>query len=324
MGAHAAEENPDLPRRAAESVALAKKLKMETGRWPAVLLLTSHGDTAGPFAWLRFEMLRQGLQIAQALTQAEWPGLFFRPAPECLLAIDPYALDTVPAAVGGFYSGWMRRVYLAWDRQPSTQSRIQRHFLLQGTGYDRIAWRLLETLRSGVPVLMVLAGGLPHNARLLYGAREFMQRLRLPRWPYPKRAAEKKMMEILMRPVGGIRPAENGDLPPAAEEALDRLFAELGIGPAERPALLGRFKQEFRLAIPRRERLARVLARRLALKGQPLLLLNIRHRTDASPHVQLGEPWGWAAAGSGQLSRITLAASKLLSVDASLPEFFSS
>ena len=85
--------------------------------------------------------------------------------PKCFLAIDPFALDTVSVPVGAFYGAWMHRIYLAWDRQPSTQSWIQRNLLLRQTGYDRIL-AASPDLKADIPVVMVLSGGLPYNARL--------------------------------------------------------------------------------------------------------------------------------------------------------------
>ena len=96
----------------------------------------------------------------------------FRSHPQCFLAIDPYALDSVSLPVSAMYAGLMHSQYLVWDRQSSTQSWLQRNGLLAGTGHQRIAWRFLEALRSD-PVLMVLAGGMPPNARLFYAAREW-------------------------------------------------------------------------------------------------------------------------------------------------------
>ena len=47
---------------------------------------------------------------------------------------------------------------------------------------------------------MVLSGGLPYNARLLYAVREFVQRLSPVRWTVSKRRAQLELMDILARP----------------------------------------------------------------------------------------------------------------------------
>lgn len=295
MEGHAPENNPDLPALAQRSVEMAQALKRLTGQWPAFLIATSHPETMGSLAWLRFELLRQGLLIANAVAGAEKPASLYRPHPQCFLAIDPYALDTVSPAVGGFYAGWMHQVYLAWDRQPSTQSWIQRRGLLRGSGYDRIAWRLLRRLRVN-PVLMVLPGGLPHNARMLYAAREFIQKIRHPPRSQAgdpglsKRAAEKRLMEILMEPVDGVRPAEEGELPSQTQRRIRELVETLGVAPESAGGILSEFAQEWKPASPGRARLFNVLIRRLAARGQPLMILPIAHR-DAPPHVKIHPPW---------------------------------
>lgn len=298
LGGHAPEHNPELEARTLQTVKLAKDLYAKTGRWPALFVLTSHAETEGPLQWLRFELLRQGLIVANAVTDENPnPGWFTHPS--CLLAIDPFALDTLPVPVAGFYAGWMHSVYLAWDRQPSTQSFIQRQLLLRRSTYETIAWRMLERLRQGSPVLMVLSGGLPHNARLLYGAREFIQALKLPKWPVSKREAETRLMKILMTPVEGARAAEKGDIPPGTSQSILNLFGELGINGEERQAHLQNLVQLFKPAVPVRERLMRVLDARIVRKGQPLIILPVAHR-DHVPHVKIGEPTSMATSKSLQ------------------------
>ena len=298
MGGHAPEANPALPQVQQHCVSLAQELKRLTGQWPAFFVLTSHPETVGPLEWLRFEILRQGQMVANAVADAETPGALYRPHPQCFLAIDPYALDTVSPAVGGFYAGWMHQIFIAWDRQLSTQSWIQRHLLLRGTGYPRIGWRLLRALRKN-PVLMVLSGGLPHNARLLYAAREYVQHLQLPRWPMPKRAVEKRLMEIVMEPVEGVQPTERGEIPPPTRAALAVFLKELGTSELQIEDLLHRFAERWKPAVPHRDRLFKVLLR-LVRRGKPLMILPIGHRNQI-PHVALAEPWAIYRDASGAL-----------------------
>ena len=210
---------------------------------------------------------------------------------QCFLAIDPYALDTVSVPVGAFYAGWMYRLYLAWDRQASTESWIQRQVLLRGSGDEHIAWRLLRRLRKNIPVLMVFAGGLPQNARLLYAAREFIHHLKLPRWPSPKRVIQKKLMEILMEPVDGVRPAEQGETPAKVLEKVRFLLMDLGLADPQVMEELRRFLEEFRLSIPQARAPAESLNPAAGAQGKPLILLPIYHRTEA-PYVRISEPWG--------------------------------
>lgn len=293
FGGHGAEFNPQLAERQRQALDLAQKLYAETGQWPAVLLMTSHGDTSGPQQWLRFEMLRQGLEIANPLAAAA-PGARWLSHPQCLLAIDPYALDTVPLPVAGIYAAWMHHVFLAWDRQPSTQSWLQRHILLRASDYRKIIWRLLRRLRHHVPLLMVFSGGLAQNARLLYGAREYVQSLKLKQWPMSKRAAEQELLRILIAPVGGLRPAETGEIPETSLKILEGYFERLGMPKERWVSEIEKLTAIFRLAIPHRERLWRVLFSRVVRKGQPLLVMAITHH-DTAPHVTLLEPKGITA-----------------------------
>ena len=183
----------------------------------------------------------------------------------------------------------MHRIYLAWDRQPSTQSWIQKNLLLRGSDFSRIGWRLLRSLMRDVPVLMVLAGGLPYNARLLYGAREFVQALPIRLWKIRKRRAQKELMEILMKPEGGVWPPEQGEIPPGTLQAIRRSMAAWGLPPEGIESALQRFQEEFRRPNPYRKRLFHVLVDRIIKKGKPLILLGIGH-SETAPYVQISEP----------------------------------
>jgi hypothetical protein len=286
MGGYSPIENSELPLRIEETVTLARNIKEKTGRWPALLILTSHPDTEGPYHWLRFELLRLGLKIADALVEAEHPGVWFPSHPQCLLAIDPFALDTVSVPTGAFYAAWVHRMYMAWDRQPSTQSWIQKHLLLRNTAYDRIAWRLLRTLKADVPVLMVLSGGLPYNARLLYAAREFVQRLPIARWALSKREAQVELMKILMTPEGDTWPADAGEIPSGKQNQISEAMVRWGLSQGKAAFSLRELMEEFKPAVPHRARLFHVLEERLVKKGKPLLVIRLDH-LEKSPYVRV-------------------------------------
>jgi len=289
MSSHPPEDNPDLPQRTAETVRLAEDLKVQTGQWPALLVLMSHPDTEGPLEWLRFELMRQGLQVADAVVEAGSPGAWYPEHPRCLLAIDPFALDTVSPAVGGFYAAWMHRFFLAYDRQSSTQSWIQRRVFLKGSQYHLIGWKLLRLLRANAPVLMALGGGLPYNARLLYAAREFVHRLPVERWKVPKREAQIELMNILIKPEGDVWPTASGELSPKKLQAVREAQARWGFSADGQDAALKELAAEYRLPVPYRERLFRVLAGRLISRGKPLIILPMSHQ-DQRPHVRIGSP----------------------------------
>jgi len=105
MGGQAPEDNPELPGVIRQCVVMAQDLRRLSGQWPAFLVATSHPETVGPLEWLRFELLRQAQLVANAVAEEEKGGRLYQPHPQCFLAIDPYALDTVPASAGGFYAG---------------------------------------------------------------------------------------------------------------------------------------------------------------------------------------------------------------------------
>jgi hypothetical protein len=285
MAQHAPEAFLEQARYQSEAVARAQSLYKRTGHWPAVLFLTSHPETVGPLAWLRFELLRQALWIADALERAS-PNANLRSHPQCFLAIDPFALDSVPVPVSGMYAGIMHSQYLVWDRQSSTQSWLQKHGLLAGTGHDRIAWRLLKALPHN-PLLMVLAGGMPANARLFYAAREWAGTLKDATHTLSKHRIRYRIMEILSTEINGQWPTETGIIPPTVEEKISAFLSALGYSIPDRQALLETLKADFKLEVPMRLRLWNVLSARLAQRGVPLLVLPLSHQKEA-PHIRLG------------------------------------
>jgi len=301
MGGHAAEYNPSLSGRVAEAIALGERLSRETGKWPAFLFLTAHAPTEGPFQWVRFEVLRQGLIIAFDFSRAGQAAGFRMRNPECLLAVDPYALDSVPVSIGATYAAFIHQVYFAFDRQFSTQSFFQRLFFLRRTGYPWAGWRLLRRMRHGIPVLMALGGGLPVNARILYAAREFIQRLRFP-IPVPKRKAEYDWVRLL-EGQGHEDPAIDGHLAAPLQAALRGQLEQWGFSGEQARTLLDQFMAEFSWPVPYRERLWNVLLRRVAARGRGLVVVSA-DVAETVPHVSLGQPMGIYRSSSGDILRI--------------------
>jgi hypothetical protein len=62
-----------------------------------------------------------------------------------------------------------------------------------------------------------------------------------------------------------------------------------GIAPEKTDALLQEFAEEFKLPVPYRARLMRVLAARFASRGKPLIVVPVSHQ-DAPPHVWIEPP----------------------------------
>src|SRR4029077_373110 len=177
-------EAADFKQMQDQIAGMARRLHHETGQWPATMALTSHPPTMGSLEWLRFEEVRLGLLLADSVVTTAYRPWQYHPRPECFLAIDPFALDTITTPVAGLYSGFMHRIFLVYDRQSRTQSWLQKHFFLRHTGYPYIAARLLDRLKRNIPIVRVFPGGVPHNARLLYASREFILKLPVKRWPY--------------------------------------------------------------------------------------------------------------------------------------------
>jgi hypothetical protein len=287
MGARPHAEPARLKTARHEIGEMVKRLQKQTGVLPASFIFTSHPLTTGPLEWLRFEVMRQGLQLGNAVVEASGN---YRGAPECFLAIDPFALDTVPTPVAGWYAGFMHRIYLTWDRQSGSQSFLQKHWLLRGTDYTSIVNEVMSRLRRSIPIVMMLPGGLPHNARLFYATREFVHRLPVRRWPLSKRWAQKRWMECIAKPVNGVLPTETGVLPLSVRAELKGLLNEWGFSESDQEHWLDLFVQEFRLDVPYRTRLFRALINRVVARGKPLIWIAITHR-DTAPYTQISLPW---------------------------------
>lgn len=298
MGGHAAEYNPSLSGHVAETIALGERLEKETGRWPAFLFLTAHAPTQGPFQWVRFELLRQGQVLAFDFSQAGREKRLKAGTPQCLLAVDPYALDSVPMYVGAIYAAFIRQVYFAYDRQFSTQSFFQRFIFLRKTGFPWAGWRLLRRLRRGIPVLMAFGGGIAVNARLLYAAREFVQRLHFPK-KVSRRQAEYDWVRLL-EGQDHDDPAIEGVITADTERALLERLEQWGFPKEKAQEALRLFGEEFAHAVPYRERLWRVLLHRIVKHGQGLVVVSGDYAASA-PHISLGHAHGFYWTKSGEL-----------------------
>jgi hypothetical protein len=291
-------ENPGLAACVSETQALAEKIYRVNGIWPALVIATSHPPTVGDLEWLRFEIVRQGLIVADAVSlSSPNPRL-----PQCFQAIDPFALDTLPPWLGGFYAGYAHSIFLSWDRQTSTQS-LPQSILLRRSGHDRIAWRTLNRLKNDMPVLMALSGGLPHNARMFYTAREFIRRLPIKK-SVSRLQTEWEFMDLLLRADPACRPTEEGKLSPAAEDAVRAFLVRFGIDPVGVERLLAEFSDELQYEVPYRERFLRFLKNRLLDRGKPLILVGIAHQTQV-PWIRLSEPWAMQTSPQG-IARIPL------------------
>lgn len=280
-------------RYASQAAALAAEAKRASGRAPAILVVTSHPPTFGDTAWVRFHLFLHGLKIANYVLASIGSR---REHPQCLLAIDPYALDSVPVWVAGLYAGFMRGIYIAYDRQASSQTPLQK-ILLRGTAYHEIGWSFLRRLRKGSPVLMMVGGGLPHNARLLHACREFVRNV----WPRrrPGRLSfEHRFLQEIATPYEGRLLTETGVIPEARWAEL-RDWVKHHAGHAGPEEAWQTFREEFQRDVPWRRRLFRILEKRLVKKNIPVLLIGINDDARESSCVRLAGPWLWKEGTDG-------------------------
>ena len=310
---------------------LLRRLDGARGRCP-ILALTSHPDPWGEEAALNFDLMHVAMHALQSL---RGPGA----RPRLVVAIDPFALDTVGLHMEGLYAGAMSGYrHLVLDRMCHSRGAAGR-FLLSGAAWPSAAGRLLGELRAGGEIVMVLAGGVPTTARLLYAVREWVWRSRLasPRRSEPTRIRRElqKIPEFADlglgrsgRPLGGRNLwrhlemrflsifgglegcgtpegclADTGRVCAAERRLLDRFLDALGLGTASRLEAIGSLEAEAARETPYRTRFFRLLARRLLPHG-PLLFLPLRHRAGVSMRIDVGEPWAWEGPADGGVAAI--------------------
>ncbi|MBI4376993.1 MAG: hypothetical protein HY549_11150 [Elusimicrobia bacterium] len=306
--------------------------RLDRGGSPvAMLAVLSHPPVLGELAHLNFELVRHGMQ---ALRQIRG-----RPCrPRLVVAIDPFALDTVSLHEEGVYAGFMGLYHIGVDRLALHRNALTR-LLLGPTSWERMAGRLLGVLKAGGEVAMVLAGGVPSTARVLYGTREWMMRCRGQR-PVPlgpaevlrrlradplfrhfeadggpkKPASVWRLLEafamsavggILMPPEAHAQPccAQNGTLTDVARRHLDSALKALGYGKEQSAKALAELEEELARQTPYRSRLFNALARRAVASHTPLVFLPIVHRLGAGgASIEIRAPWALESCQKGRLS----------------------
>jgi len=289
--------------------ALAARLEKESGLAPALLAAISHPPVMGDLAHLNFELVRHS---TMALREVRG-----RPCrPRLVVAIDPFALDTISVLEEGLYAGFMGRYHLGIDRLALGRGQPG-PLMSPGTRWDRMPFRLFRSLAEGGEVGMVLSGGVPSTGRVLYGVREWARRARaagplnaqpaearrrllidpafqrfqeasagnihLPRGPW-------RLLESwLMAAAAGLLPGET------AESAARAALACLSVPEASREPLLAELASDMTRETPSRRRLFRLLVGRVA-RRRPLVLIPVVHRTDPLGVMET-EAWGatWIA-----------------------------
>ncbi|MBI5245883.1 MAG: hypothetical protein HY923_01780 [Elusimicrobia bacterium] len=291
------------------AAALAARLESESGKAPALLAAISHPPVMGDLAHLNFELVRHSM-----LALREVRG---RPCrPRLVVAIDPFALDTISVAEEGLYAGFMGSFHLGLDRLALGRGHLG-PLMSPHTRWDRMPLRLFRTLSEGREVGMVLSGGVPATGRVLYGVREWAGRARAlgsleglrddasfkrfeetapPSLHLPKGAG--RLLEAwLMTAAAGLLPGET------AESAARAALAALRVPETARATLLAELARDLARETPSRKRLFRLLAGRVA-RRRPLVLLPIVHGTSPLGVVER-EVWGvtWLSAGRVRVAR---------------------
>jgi hypothetical protein len=295
--------------------ALAADAEKRAGRAPAILALISHPPVLGDLAHLNFELVRRATLALRAVRG--------RPCrPRLVVAIDPFALDTTSIAEEGLYAGYMGSFHIGIDRLALGRGH-------PGTALSPLAaWaampmRLLHVLAEGGEIGLVPAGGVPSTSRVLYGVREWARaaRARSPRRGNPaevERALradpsfarfERALAQAdivsppqtwrlidawLMMAAAGLLPDED------AEAAAVAVLACLAVPAAERPDMLAELARDMTRETPRRLRLFRLLAGRVA-RRRPLVLFPVVHGTEPLG-VTVGEAWSWEWTGPGRVT----------------------
>lgn len=283
---------------------LAARLEKESGVAPALLAAISHPPVMGDLAHLNFELVRHAML---ALREARG-----RPCrPRLVVAIDPFALDTISVLEEGLYAGFMGRYHLGIDRLALGRGHPG-PLLSSRTRWDRMPFRLLRSLAEGGEVGMVLSGGVPSTGRVLYGVREWARRARAagPLNASPSEARRRLLIDAsfvrfqaasagnihlprgpwrlleawLMAAAAGLLPGET------AESAARAALACLSVPEAARESLLAELSSDMTRETPSRRRLFRLLVGRVA-RRRPLVLIPVVHRTDPLG-VSETEAWG--------------------------------
>lgn len=293
--------------------ALAARLERESGLAPALLAAISHPPVMGDLAHLNFELVRHATLVLR-----EVRGRSCRP--RLVVAVDPFALDTISVLEEGLYAGYMGSFHLGLDRLALGRGHPG-PWMSPQTRWDRMPLRLFRSLAEGGEIGMVLSGGIPATGRVLYGVREWSRRARsasplhgdpagalaslragaafarfekaaadhipLPRGPW-------RLLEAwLMTVAAGLVPGESAQV--AADAALDALQ----VPERERAALRAELQNDMTRETPSRRRLFRLLVGRVA-RRRPLILIPVVHRTDPLGVAEL-QAWGLTYLGRGRV-----------------------
>lgn len=277
--------NPASHRAMTAAAQLARRLHVEGTAQPCLLILTSHPRALDPPGHLLYELYRQAFALNRRLGEV----LSARSYPRIVLAVDSFALEGVPPITAAVYAGLVHSLHICLDRQPSQQSWWQRVWGLRGGEAWSAGFRLLHRVQQlGGAAALAWGGAEPQNARLLYTAREFINRIGRQYHLPPKRR-----QALLIRTVTLLvgQASDQGNLSAAQQHMFQTLLQEEGIPVSQVVRLADAFSQEFQRATPYRERLMDTVVARLLHRNRTVLLIPVRHqRVDGT--VQVAAPSG--------------------------------
>lgn len=312
----------------ARAAAEVRALEAEAGRAPGLLAVLSHPPVLGETSHINPELVRHGCRALRAARG--------RPCrPRLVAAVDAFALDTVSLPVEGLYAGFMGCYHLGFDRLSFARGPASR-VLLGRAAWPSLAGRLLRRLGRGQEAVMVLAGGVPGTARMLYAAREWIaqERRRSPLKGAPaevlrrlrqdqdfrvfeacgllaprlRRNAWRMLEAWTMSAVAGhpwkgagARPscAEAGVLDQEARADLAQGLLALRLDAESSVQALARLEAEWPRETPFRRRIFRIWARRLLARGRPLVIMPVVHRAAEPLGITVRDAWSCRSAPDG-------------------------
>lgn len=315
-------------------LAEARRLAESAGGRAALLCVFTHPPVSGEWLNLNIELTRHAL----------WALAFLRPRtprPKLIVAVDPFALDAFGLFMEGTYAGFMGSLHLGFDRLATHRGGVSRA-LVGFTAWSRVIWRLIRVLRAGGEAGIPLGGGVPTTSRALYSAKEFVWecRRRRPSLRSPAeahralesnkdfssfaasgligaglrrnawRSFEAYMLAVVAGAWGGDDKRETGPsadcgaLTSKARSAALAVADAMGLLPGDASDVVGLLDRELARDTPYRPRLFRILARRVAGKGTPLLLVPLAHGRPPDVRMAWGEPVAFVSAKGEDVSAL--------------------
>lgn len=319
----------------AGAAALVRNLTKELGREPALIALISHPPVMGEMAHLNFELVRHAARALRRLRGRDC-------RPKLVVAIDSFALDTIPIHEEGFYAGFMGTYHMGLDRLALERKGLS-GWLLRRTAWHRMPWRLAACLNGGGEVGLVLSGGIPATGRILYTVREWIGRQRaLSPWrsrpmellgrlrAYPDfsrfenngpRAAGLRSVWRLMEgwlmsaaagvsgSPGGAGGAEAGSLSREARGSFLLGLEALELSSDQIDQAMAALDEELARQTPYRERFFKMLALRLLARGRPVVFVPIAHQVlESGFGIEIKPAWAWRKYNQGIMDALKLSA----------------